>query len=103
MPRSTKTGTDFEGRVFDLLIDRLDKQDEALKDILTQVRYTNGKVIKLRSDVDALQRDVQAVPKKKDLPEVLRDPKVLQVALYLSLAALLLVATFTGFDLTGLL
>lgn len=62
MPRSSsKTNKDFEDRFFDLLNDRFDrievrqdKQDEIQAKILEQARYTNGKVRKLRIDVDGL-------------------------------------------------
>lgn len=98
MAARKSSSTDFESRYFDLLIDRLDKQDEVQEKILEQVRYTNGRVTKLEETVHNTPP-----PAKKDLPSVLRDPKFLQIVLYLSLALLLVIAAFTGFDIKGLL
>ena len=51
MPKSKKKATDFEDRFFDLLMGKLDDQDELLKEIAEQTKKTNGRVTKLEREV----------------------------------------------------
>lgn len=51
-------GTDFESRYFDLLIDRLDRQDDLLAAIHQQTQKTNGRVTKLEGSTSKLEAKV---------------------------------------------
>lgn len=97
-------GSDFEERFFKLLLDRMDKQDETLKkhgskleQIHEQTQKTNGRVTKLESQVNQ-PRVISDAAIKKNLPSPWRDPKVIQIFLYLSIALLLLVSAAVKFD-----
>ena len=110
MPSRSKSSNDYESRYFDALHDRLDKQDRAtseqnskLEKILAQTQKTNGRVTKLEAEVDDIKGVVYDVPAKKDLPSVIRDPKFLQMMLYLSLAVLLVVGYVTKIDIGDLI
>lgn len=86
----------LEDRLWSMLFDRMDKQDIELREIKTQTRKTNGRVTKL-------ENKVFSPLEKRDLPAGWRDPKVIQIGLYVALAFLLLVAAVTKFDIGGLL
>lgn len=88
--------TDFESRYLDGLEDDIKAIRTTLDEVLVQTQKTNGRVTKL-------EEHVFDTPAKKDLPSVLRDPKFLQIVWYLSLAVLLIAASVTGFNITGLL
>jgi GTP1/Obg family GTP-binding protein len=67
---------------------------EKVKD---QAEATNGRVLKLE---DAVYKEK---PNPSALPPFYRDPKVIQIGVYVTLAGLLLVAAATRVDVTGLL
>lgn len=108
---TNKQRSDFEGRFFDLLNETVSDIKDSIKDlkgdvqsntritqqIHEQAKATNGRVT-------ALEKEVFHAVQAKDLASSFwKDPKVLQIAVYLSLAILLLVAAWVRFDIEKIL
>lgn len=90
-------GTDFESRYFDLLIDRLDRQDDKLESILAQTEKTNGKVVRLRTDVDDLQAKALIATK----PTWYSDTKLQYIAGICVMVFLLIIAAVLRVEIPG--
>lgn len=103
MTRRQSTGNDFESRFFDLLMDRMDKQDSKLEEIHSQTKRTNGRVTKLEGKVSVLEEAAEPSPKTIRETPLYKDPQVLKIVSYVALGLLLLIAAVTNYDITSLL
>lgn len=73
------------------------KNTSLTEEVKKQAEATNGRVLKLEDTV------YKQKPNASNLPPFYRDPKVIQIGVYVALAGLLLVAAATRVDVTGLL
>lgn len=87
---------DYKDRFFDSLV-------EDIKEIKSDTGSIRSDLKKLNSRTAKLEGEVYNQVARKDLAPIWKDPKVIQVVLYLSLALLILVAAATRVDLGGLL
>lgn len=97
------TMTDFKERYFnnlDQTLSRIENKVDANTSLTEQVKnhaeHTNGRVTKL-------EKTVYGREQRSDLKAIWKDPKVIQIALYLSLTLLLAVAALSRFDVSKVL
>lgn len=91
---------DFESRFFDLLIDRLDKQDDMftsqnkkLDEIHAQVKYTNGRVTKLEGEtVPTLDKAVKRLEGKQGKKFSI-EPETMRIFAFIGLGVVIIIAT----------
>lgn len=96
--RTNSDGT--SDRLFDVLIGRMDRQDDRLNAIYEQTRATNGKVIRNSARLDALEngRKQDEISRVERTP-FYKDPSVIQFAILVAAV----VAAIIGVDVSGVL
>lgn len=99
---SRRPGTDFENRFFDLLMDRMDKQDAKLDEIHKQVRYTNGRVTALEKLSVKFDTAITSLESKRGKKFNL-DPKTGYILALTALGIVVTVAAVLHVDLRGIL
>ena len=83
-------------RSVERLEEKQDDQTDLITAVKTQAEKTNGRVTRI-------ENDMYNTPKAKDLPPWYRDPKYVQIFLYLAIAFVLLVGAATQVDVRELL
>ena len=77
--------------------------EEKFENLESKIDANTKVTEKTAKRVSDLEQMASGEPIKKDLPPIYRDPKVIQTALYLSIAVMLLVAAAVRFDVSKLL
>jgi len=81
------------------LVKDVRKNTEITSQVQAQVEKTNGRVTRLEAWRNSMSRPVS----EKDLPSPLKDPKLIAIAFNVSLAILILIATLSGVNISGVL
>lgn len=96
---------DLLNKTLERIEDKVDKNTALTQRVHEQAQKTNGKVIVLRKDVDALQAVQPAKPIPQvdlaKLPDFWSDPLIRRTIFVLAIAILTLVIAVTGINIIG--
>jgi hypothetical protein len=93
---------DLLNKTLERIEDKVDKNTDLTQKVHMQAQKTNGKVIKLRDDVDGLL--VSTTNKKIDpvkLPDFWSDPMIKRTVFIVAVAFLTLIIAVTGVNIVG--
>jgi hypothetical protein len=91
---------DLLNKTLERIEDKVDKNTTLTQKVHVQAQKTNGKVLALREDVDALQNGVKQVD-PASLPDFWSDPVIKRTIFVVSVAFLTLIIAVTGVNILG--